>query len=122
MIVKRRFWDTDTADSLAAALGVNAPIVGREVLDGVAEVFEFEGCGHVVTRIEQTVFGPELVIVAGQGAHGDKVLPVLLDAARGNGCVSVRAHSSRPGMGRYLARYGFTEKERVYGRQVIQFQ
>lgn len=120
MIVHQRTWNTSTADGLARALGADAPAIGRQVLDGNAQVFEFEGCGLVVTRIEQTASGPELVIVAGEGEGGNLVVPVLLDAARVNGCQSVRAHSSRPGMGRYLARFGFHEQERVYGRKIIQ--
>lgn len=118
IVFERRNFDSAAAAALAEVLGDDLPAIARECLDGTSELFHLRGYGWLVTRTEVRPGGDELVIVAAAGKGTAEVLPVLQQIARKNNCATMRAHSRRPGMARLLKRYGFTERERVYGWRV----
>ena len=112
-------WSQRVAKGIARAGGADLNIIGQEVIDNVSEAWEIDGCGFVITRLEQTDFGPELVLVAGEGRGGMQVVPALQRVASRVGA-TMRIHSERNGMGRYLRPLGFElrevrGKESVYG-------
>lgn len=104
---------------LAPALGDDAEEVAADVAAGAARVVRYRDGSRAVLRLEVTPTGRrELVLVAGAGqGYRDKVAALVAEADRQGW--SLRAHTSRPGIGRLLAGLGFTETERIYsyGRQ-----
>ncbi len=71
--------------------------------------------GYVVTRLEVRPGSAILVIVAGAGECGRAVMRIFCNLADEHGW-SMRVHSVRRGMGRYLDLYGFTTMETIYKR------
>lgn len=79
--------------------------------------------GAVALRIDALAGGRELVIM--NAAHRVKggdltaaVMPYLETVAEAAGCVSMRVHSARKGMGRHLQGYGFNPIETVFRKAV----
>ncbi len=70
--------------------------------------------GYVVTRVEIRDNSTTLVIIAGVGKDSG-ALKYFVDIADENGW-NMRIHSNRPGMGRYLDKYGFSYRESIYQR------
>jgi len=113
-------WSDVVESVLRPVLGDDVPVVRGEVERGISELFQVDDRGYLVTRIEDYDSFREFVIVAAVGHGTDAVLPKLIGLAQGNGIDRIRVHSNRPGMGRLLRGYGFTELHRVYQLNGIQ--
>lgn len=101
--------------SIARAAGDDLPEILNEIRQGIAEAWKVDGgTAWMVTRIERHDGGRELVVVCLEGAGLDHLAPQIIEQARIGGIASIRVHSSRPGMGRMLARHGLREVERIY--------
>ena len=94
-----------------------------QVDSGAAKLFLVHADGVVsgacVLRIDQRSDGPEGVIVAAAGnVPGVDLIATLLEKIENLfiGCVSIRAHTARPGLVRKLSRYGYEPREFVLGR------
>lgn len=97
--------------ALDDALGADAPLVFSEIASGVCALWELNrGQIYMVTRGEDD----QCVIVALAGCELHEVAPAIIDAVSASGFESLRFHTKRPGLGRMLERYGFSELERVY--------
>jgi len=110
--------------ALARAAGPDLKEIGCQVEQGESECWRVLGRGYIVSRLEVTEQGKELVIVAAQGRNGLPVLDAFERIGKANGAESVRIHSERPGMGRYLKSKGYKKigsgagLEVIYGRQI----
>lgn len=103
---------------LAPALGDDAEAIAAEIAAGTARLIRYRDGSRIVARLERDAAGAELVIVAGAGQGAPDKVQGLCRMADARGW-TVRFHTTRPALGRMLARLGFTESERVYryGRQ-----
>lgn len=106
-------WTKQAAAILAPALGDALPMVEAEVKAGDCELWRYPDDSFTVTRLEVTAVGRELVLVAGAGrCYKEKVAGwVRLAKAKG---WTVRVHSNRIGVGRWLKGLGFQPVETVY--------
>lgn len=111
-------WNPHAAYVLRGALGDALADVAAEVDEGRAELWRYPPATYLVTRIECSPKGRELVLVALAGEAGHTIGRQWLAIAAGAACQSVRVHSRRPGMGRYLAPLGFQPVETVYQARV----
>jgi hypothetical protein len=103
------------APRIARAAGGDLVEILEEIRQGNAEGLCINGGeAWMVTRIERTAQGRELVVMCLEGAGLDQLAPQIADLGRRLKVNSLRAHSARPGMGRMLARHGWQEVERVY--------
>lgn len=97
--------------ALDEALGADASLVFSEIKTGVCALWELNhGQVYMVTRGEDA----QCVIVALAGCELHEVAQNIIDAVTASGFESLRFHTKRPGLGRMLERYGFSELERVY--------
>lgn len=106
-------WNDEAAAILAPALGEAAAEIAAEVQAGTCELWQYPPATWLVTRLEGSGGRPvELVLVALAGKGGHAIGRQWIDIARRIGCQSVRCHSRRPGMARYIAPLGFRVAER----------
>lgn len=105
----------EIGERIARAAGADLQEILVEIRQGRAEAWKVDGgMAWMVTRIERHATGRELVVMCLEGAGLHTLVPQIIERARGYGMTGIRAHSSRPGMGRMLARHGLGEVERVY--------
>lgn len=112
-------WNPLAARVLEGALGEDAGEIAQEIDEGRAELWHYPPATFLVTRIEISPKGRELVLVASAGEAGQAIGRQWLAIAKSADCQSVRVHSSRPGMGRYLLPLGFEPVETIYQAKVI---
>lgn len=90
--------------------------IAREIDAGTCELWRVGKEGLLLTRVESRGKSRELVLVAAVGTCPAGFMASLLSYAKSVGTASVRVHSSRPGMVKYLARHSFDVAETVYRR------
>ena len=83
--------------------------------DNRSHLWEFSGEaeGYLVTRVEQTDTGLEMVLVAATGKNARPVIRWAMELARKHGFESIRTHITRPGLQRIYEAEGWTERERI---------
>ncbi len=91
------------------ALGRDLSVIEQEVERGRSSLFFVQPNTWIVTRAE----GAELVIVALEGQELEKIMPLLIDSAKAQGFETMRAHVTRPGLEKYLKRWGVSRREIV---------
>jgi hypothetical protein len=103
-------WNADAERALSRVEGLDLGDVKREVLEGIAQLWE---CGdgtqiemYAVTRVEKHSKGKEWVWLACAGRNFHRFASAGLMAAHGYG-LSIRVHVRRPGMRRIYERLGF---------------
>lgn len=96
-------WNFRAALGLRRALGADLDAVALEVMRGESQLWKVHGCGYLVTRVECYDSHRVLVLVAGEGCRGREVIEHMQHVAKESGCTSMRLHSQRQGMGRYLS-------------------
>lgn len=117
LIVKPAPWSVDAEKGLSVSLGDDLPIIARQVINGEASLWDCKtdnGGGFVVTRIEETGVGLELVLVAGEGRGFDEFFPYLMNYCKENG-LSFRTHVRRKGLLRMYQKHGVGVREFVLG-------
>ncbi len=90
----RAEWSAKAAHELADALPPNAEdkeFIASQVRDGIAQLWRIGDHSWLITRVEHP--GPELVIVAYQGAQVRSVMQQLLIGARAQHVRSIRFHT-----------------------------
>lgn len=109
-------WSDEAERELKDALGEDGEIIRGEVEAGSASLWRIEGHGYFVTRLEKTVTGSELVMVAWQGVDTFPVVEHLQAVARNQGIDSIRFHTAHPEKlaGRFVAPLGFKRVETVF--------
>jgi hypothetical protein len=107
-MIKRAIWCDSSEQGLNLALGDDMNAIKREVKKGLSSLWAFDE-GWIVTRAE----GEELVIVALQNCRIDLAVPLLLSQAKKQGFSSVRCHTKRKSLVRYLEKYGVSKREYV---------
>ena len=126
--LRRLAWSPRLAAALSKSTFPDGKKVAGEIVSGAAEAWELDGIGHAVTRLEVTEAGNVLVMVAteGRGFYTPEFLNLrdglAIRIATANDA-TLRIHSRRPGVGRFLKRYGYREElglgESIYhGRRV----
>lgn len=114
MRLERLTWQ-QVAPYVGKACGNDAADIAADVESGNAEAWRIDdGEAYMVNRIERTATGKELVVMVLQGRGLRRIAPQIIEAARSVGCVTIRFHTTRPGMARMLKPFGFEEAERVY--------
>jgi len=115
---ERRAWDAEAAAALGDLIDGDREAVLADLAAGRAELWRVRGPGYagwLITRVEAMRDGTlELVLVAGRGRGMAAAMPHLVEAARATGCRRIRAHSHRPGYGRFVAAMGFRLLEQVF--------
>jgi hypothetical protein len=83
--------------------------------DHKSHLWEFSGdaVGYMVTRVEKTATGLELVLVAASGENARPVIRWAMNMATQYGFQSIRTHITRPGLQRIYEAEGWHEKERI---------
>ncbi|GAB1620609.1 hypothetical protein AAOGI_06590 [Agarivorans albus] len=108
-------WDGGFHQVIEPALGSDYAAIRQSVMDKKAQCW---WCGEVaaITRVEVLPAGKQLVVVCLAGIDAGECMNALYQAAKDTECESVRVHSSRLGMLRFLNKSGFafTEQERIY--------
>lgn len=103
------------APYIGISCGDAAADIAAEVQSGRAEAWRLNsGMAYMVTRIEGTAKGLELVVIALEGRNIRQLAPEIISQARAVGCRSIRFHTQRPGMAKIMKAFGFNEAERVY--------
>lgn len=99
----------ETLEPAAAALDV-------EVREGRAHPWKvLDGRLYMLTRVEHTDHGPELVIIACKGRDLTEAIEAIKARATQLGIASVRFHTAHgDAFTRLAARYGFREVERIH--------
>lgn len=102
---------SEIAPHIQQSAAEDLPVILTEIEQGECEAWRVDqGKAYMVTRIEH----PELVVVCLEGRGLRQIAPDIIARARRLGLRSIRFHTSRPGMGRVMQAFGFTEAERVY--------
>jgi len=116
MILEPLPWSQQLADFMGSVLGSEneAAELERQAESGRVQCWMVDRSGILLTRLECIGDARELVLVAAKGDAGPNTWDALRWLARRVGAASMRAHSSRKGMGRYLGRQGFQVAETVY--------
>lgn len=112
-----RQWTPEYAAQLRLAAGASLPLLGRQVRDGIAHLWECvkddKVKGLVVTRFDFGSTGRELVIVAAEGQDlFDDFAPLFVEYCRTRG-IGLRTHVRRKGLIRMWARLGVELDEYV---------
>lgn len=102
-------WTAGADQGLKTALGEDLPFIRQEVERGISSLWYIPPGTWMVTRAE----GTELVIVALEGRGLEKIMPVLISRAKAQGFTTLRAHTERPGLEKYLKRWGASRREIV---------
>lgn len=105
----------DIKAALMPALGDSAAFIYDEIENHICQLWEFSGCGYVVTRCEIDDDDETLVVVAGAGKNLAVVFDYLCAYADQSG-MKMRVHSKRVGMSRMLKPFGFEIDETIYKR------
>ena len=115
MAIKEKVaWSDDAAKALSRALAGDLQEIKKQVDDGHCELWRYSDGGYCVTRVEVSVLGEhELVIVASGVKRGAEKLAEWLEFANRRGW-SMRIHSDRLGMKKFLEKKGFRVTETVY--------
>ena len=113
--VKER-WSDEAAAVLKPAMCGDDEIIIEQVTSGIAELFKIPGYGFIITRIE----GSELVLMCAAGRGGIDVMAAIDQMAAANGLKTVRLHSRRRGMERYIKKAGYKLMEKVFYKQVAE--
>lgn len=114
----RRAWSPTAARGLARAAGEDLDDVAEDVIGGRAALYELAPGTYAVLRMEQAHAYRECVLVCGEGRELHRHMPTLEAAARRWGAQRLRAHVSRPGMVRMLARHGLTVAQTVLTKRL----
>lgn len=113
-LIERCPW-AEARPALEGTLGEGEQEIEQEVSDGLAVAWRIEGgAAYLLTRLECTDHGDELVIVCGKGRGVADAMPEIQRRARAQGIASMRFHTPNAALGRLAGRYGFQEAERVY--------
>ena len=88
--------------------------IEEELKTGICDLYHFEDCGYVITRDEDL----EIVMVGGVGKRSKSVIDYFAKTKKKQGFKTMRLHSKRIGMGRFLFNLGFDEVGRI-GTEVI---
>jgi hypothetical protein len=107
-MISRQIWCQSAEQGLNLALGDDMDAIKKEVKKGLSSLWAFDK-GWIVTRAE----GDELVIVALQNCQINLAVPLLLSQAKKQGFSSVRCHTKRKALVRYLEKYGVSKREYV---------
>lgn len=121
MMIVKVPWTAEAEQALQPALLEDTAEIASQVKRGICELWRVDapGEGYVVTRLESyEAAQPQLCIVGGAGSGYVQTLPGFKEIARRNGAESVRVHTHRKGVCRWLENLGFTESERVYVSKV----
>ena len=114
MVTKEKIaWNSEADNALLSALGNDLCQIKKEVAEGSCELWRYDDGGYCVTRLEVTQSGKELVIVGSGVKNGAQKLREWVKLANSNGW-TVRIHSKRLGMAKFLERQGFGKLETVY--------
>lgn len=121
-------WSEEIADHLDRAKGfATRDDLKKQAVDGAASCFAIQHEGRTVgaymLRIDRPASGPEGVIVAAAGHLDgvqlmDTVLPHIERQLVDAGCLTIRAHTSRPGIARKLGLRGYGMAEIVLFKKV----
>jgi len=109
----QREWSHEVARHLKRACGSDMAIIADDVMNGRAQLFEVQGHGYVVLRMENYVNDSQLVIVAGEGRGLKEVMPLLIQIGINSGANSIRLHTQRPGIEKMASAHGFKRDEIV---------
>jgi len=108
-------WDGGFHQVIEPALGSDYAAIRQSVMDKQAQCW---WCGEVavITRVEVLPAGKQLVVVCLAGVNAGDCMNALHEAAINTECESIRVHSKRLGMLRFLNKSGFAfkEQERIY--------
>lgn len=96
----REPWNPSAAAGLSRAMGEYLDYLAQEVSAGRADLYRIPEHGWIAFRRE----GSELVCLA---AEGRGLMPIFRAIVEGTSAKSIRIHTRRRGMGRYLAPLGF---------------
>ncbi len=114
MIQKLTTLTDDARNGLTVALGGYDAQYAHEIETGISECFAIDN-GFLITRVEQAIDrAPELVACCVEGVPVKRVAPLLINAALNMGAESIRAHTTRPGIGRMMRQWGDVQKEYVF--------
>jgi hypothetical protein len=105
-MIARNSWSAEAENGMLKALGQEIDFIRQEVESGVSALWSV-GQGWVVTRAE----GDELVIVALENCDLKNTVPQILERAKKQGFKTVRCHTKRRSLERYLLKWGVTRRE-----------
>lgn len=106
----RSGWGVDAEAALIVSMGEDAEILANQVKAGIAECWHFEQGETVdIWAIVRREYD-ELVVCCLEGIGARSVVPLIEQAAKKAGCVTLRAHTKRPALARmfkdwYLEEY-----------------
>ena len=115
--VKRIDWSDDVAKHLSTSAGQDLLYIAAEVEAGISKLWECQttnGFGYVVTRIEESATGYELVLVLGEGKGFDEFIPYIINFCKDRG-LGFRTHVKRKGLIKMYQRHGVGLQEYVLG-------
>jgi len=114
-VIERCAW-SEARPALGETITPGAHGIDLEVQRNQAQPWRIDGGrAYMLTRLEATDAGPELVIIAARGVGVDRVMRQLQETARQQGIQSMRLHTRHGrAFARLIGRYGFREAERVY--------
>lgn len=106
------------ADQAIEAVGETAdgdgPILHALIEGGEAEAWSVnDGALNLITRIETRPDRRELVVCCAKGEALDELIPVIESAAAKAECDTIRWHTKRKGLARYVDRYSSEPVEYV---------
>lgn len=123
MNIERAGWSAEADHGLRVAAGSDAVLSEARdaVRTGRAQLWRVSGLvrsTYLVTRVEHTPTGRELVLWLGQGCSSKRVIKWAVQLATEHGIEQLRAHVTRPGLVRIFERLGWHKTEWVmtYGR------
>ena len=114
-MIKSVTWSEDAERGLVKSAGDDLDIIKHQVINKQAQLWECrndKNHAYIVTRVEETGTGNELVLVLGEGSGFMDFAPAFVEAAKNKG-MTIRTHVKRPGMIRLWSRLGLTINEYV---------
>ncbi|WP_411991374.1 hypothetical protein [Agarivorans sp. DSG3-1] len=108
-------WDGGFHQVIEPALGSDYAAIRESVISKQSQCWWY-GEVAVITRVEVLPAGKQLVVVSLAGIDAGQCMEALHNAAKATECESIRVHSNRQGMLRFLNKSGFAfkEQERIY--------
>jgi hypothetical protein len=134
LLLERAPWDSVSEDQLRS-IPFDSPLenyadVSAEIIRGDAQNFRVSDAagnrlGFLVVRVESLAFGRELVVIAAyldsgkSGPLTSTVSALVDDLARAENCDSIRFHTARHSVARYMAEFqGYRMAEAIMRKDV----
>lgn len=107
-MIKQIPWCKDAEAGLVISADTDMRIIKNQVLNGIAQLWDINGTGYLVTRIDSEAIGNVFVFVLGEGRGLNEVIPEFIRSAKKLGVNHFRTHVKRKGLIKMWRKHGLS--------------